>query len=46
MTSSTDSTRETWTAAIQPFWDFVAAAKKRGLCAFSRARESAEAFEE
>ncbi len=35
-----------WSAAAQPFWDFVAAAKKRGLCAFSRARESAASFEE
>ncbi len=34
-----------WSPSVQPFWDFVAAAKKRGLCAFLRARESAAAFE-
>lgn len=25
---------EAWSATVQPFWEFVAGAKKRGLCAF------------
>jgi len=42
----TASTARKWGGAAQAFWDFVAAAKKRGLCDLLAARRGAGAEEE